>query len=414
MASPSTVVQIAFDLNAAGQGDFFTLDDPVKGELDNTSYPLAGDILQDVTADVRTISIRRGRSNALDKFQAGSCNVVLDNRARLYDPTAGTAISPYGASLKPRKEITVTMGGVAQFTGVVEDWDLAYDVAGDSTTTAKGVDGFVLLGQQSITPFTATAQTTGERVAAILDRSEIGWPSAKRDIDTGLATLTNDAVGGTANPAPVNALQYLQRVEADEPGALFVNKAGSLAFRQRTDLQNVTAVTFADDGTGIQFTSVGVEYGTEQMRNNVSVALLNAGTATAEDLDSQQDYGVIAYEQRDSLLSTQAQAQSLADWLVNLYGQPQLRITQVGFALNGLDDASVAQLLSLELGDAVRVVYTPNGVGDPIDRYAAIDSIEHSVDKRQHSMTFGLSQTIGAFVLDSPAFGVLGSNILGF
>ena len=414
MARPSVAVEIAFDLNAAGQGDFFTLDDPIKGELDNTTYLLAGDILQDVTNDVRQIQIRRGRSNALDKFQAGACNVILDNRSRLYDPTAGTAISPYGVSLKPRKEMLVSVGGAAQWTGVVEDWDLAYDVAGDSTTTAKGVDGFVLLGQQSITPHQASAQATGARVSAILDRSEINWPAAKRDIDAGLATLTGDYIGGTVNPSPVNALQYLQRVESDEPGALFVSKGGSLTFRQRTDLQSVTSVVFADDGSGIPFTSVGVEYGTEQMRNSVSVARVNAGTASADDVESQIDYGVIAFEQRDSLLADDTQAQALADWLVNLYGQPQLRITQVGFILDALSDADVASLLSLELGDAVRVVYTPNGVGDPIDRYVAIDSIEHDISQQSYFMSIGLSQTIGAFVLDSSAFGVLDSNILGF
>ena len=84
---PSPKVEIAFDLSAAGNGDFFTLNDPIKGELDNTIYPLAGDILTDVTTDVRGLSIRRGRSRELDKYQAGSLDVTLDNRDRDYDPT---------------------------------------------------------------------------------------------------------------------------------------------------------------------------------------------------------------------------------------------------------------------------------------------------------------------------------------
>ena len=66
MANPAVTVKIAFDLNAAGQGDFLTLNDPVKGELGNASYPLAGDVLTDVTSDVRSVRIRRGRSNELD------------------------------------------------------------------------------------------------------------------------------------------------------------------------------------------------------------------------------------------------------------------------------------------------------------------------------------------------------------
>lgn len=414
MGVPSVKVEIAFDLNAAGQGDFFTLNDPVKGELDNTTYLLAGDVLTDVTADVRSLRIRRGRSNELDRFQSGSLDVALDNRTRLYDPTAGTAISPYGVSLKPRKEIAVSMNDESAFVGLVDDWDLSYTMSGDSVTTAKAADGFAILSQQTITPHTSTAQTTGERVAAILDRGEINWPAALRDIDTGEATLVADAVGGTANPSPVNALQYLQNVERDEPGALYVDRSGMLTFRSRVDLQTITSVKFADDGSGIPFSNIGVQYGTEQLRNSVSVARLNAGTATASDLDSQQDYGVIAYEQRDSLLDSDVQAQNLADWLVNLYGQPQLRITQVDCDLIGLTDAQVNELLSLDLGDAVQIVFTPNSVGDPISRYVAIDAIEHEVKPREHRMTFRFSQTIGAFVLDSAVFGELDDDILGF
>jgi hypothetical protein len=414
MPAPTITVQIAFDLSAAGQGDFLTLDDPVKGELDNATYPLAGDTLQDVTEYVRDIRIRRGRSNALERFQAGACDVTLDNRTRLFDPTAGTAISPYGVSLKPRKQIVVSMNGAPEFSGQVEDWDLSYTVAGDSTTSAKAADGFALLGQQTISPHVATAQTTGERISAVLDRAEIGWPGARRDIDTGLADLVGESIGGTASPAPVNALTYLQNVERDEPGALFIAKNGFLTFRQRTDLQQVTAVSFADDGTGVPFTSVGVEFGTEQLRNSVEIARLNAGTAVASDAQSQTDYGVISYEQRDSLLDSDTQAQQLANWLVNLYGQPQLRINEVGFALESLTNDQVQQLLSLELGDAVQVIYTPNGVGDPINRFVAIDSIEHNVTPGQHRMVFGLSQTIGAFILDSSVFGVLDDDILGF
>lgn len=414
MPAPTPRVEIAFDLNAAGQGDFLTLDDPVKGELGNAAYPLAGDILTDVTSDVRQIIIRRGRSNDLDKYEAGAAEITLDNRQRLYDPTAGTAISPYGASLRPRKQITVHLSDIYGFNGQIEDWDLEYDITGDSRTIAKAADGFALLGQQLINPHQASAQTTGQRISAILDRSEILWPSALRNIDTGLATVGADYVGGSTNPAPVNALNYLQIVEADEPGALFISKDGALTFRQRTDLQNITSVVFADDGSGAPFSAIQVEYGIEQMRNSVSIARLDGGTATAADTESQTLYGIIAYDRTDSLLSSDAQTQDLADWLVNLYGQPQLRIQNVSFILNRLSDAEVLDLLNLELGDAVRVIFTPNGIGDPIDRFAAIDSIEHSITPVEHVMTFGLSQTIGAFVLDSSVFGVLDSNVLGF
>ena len=60
MPRPDTRVRIAFDLAAGGVGDFFTLNDPTKGALNNATFKLAGDILEDVTDDVRSVTVRRG------------------------------------------------------------------------------------------------------------------------------------------------------------------------------------------------------------------------------------------------------------------------------------------------------------------------------------------------------------------
>lgn len=410
----NTVVKIAFDLNAAGQGNFLTLDDPVKGKLDTAAYPLAGDTLEDVSQYLRSVQIRRGRSNNLERFEAANSVVTLDNRARLFDPTAGTALSPYAPSIKPRKELVVEFNGQRAFSGQIEDWDLTYDLSGQSLAMAKASDGFALLSQQFITPHMATAQATGARVSAILNRSEINWPAARRDIDTGRSTLVGDAIGGTVNPEPVNALAYLQAVERDEFGALFISKDGLLTFRQRTDLQTSTNRVFADDGSGLPFSGIAIQYGTEQLRNRVQVARINAGTATANDTSSQTDYGITSYVINDSLLSTSAQAQDLADFLVNLYGEPQLYVTSVDVIMEGLTTEQQNQVLGLELGDVVQVIFTPNKVGSAINRVVAIDAITHDVSPSRHIVTFDLSQTVAGFTLDSSQFGVLDTNVLGF
>ena len=49
MTLPITKVFIAFNLETLG-GEYFTLNDPVKGLLDNTTYPLVGDTYVDVTS----------------------------------------------------------------------------------------------------------------------------------------------------------------------------------------------------------------------------------------------------------------------------------------------------------------------------------------------------------------------------
>lgn len=415
MSRPDTRVRIAFDLAAGGVGDFFTLDDPVNGELDNAPFGLAGDILEDVTDDVETITVRRGRSRELERYQAGSSTVVLDNSGRKYDPAAGTAITPFGASMRPRKAVSVTTAGFPVFAGVVDDWDLEYRLNGDHVASVKTVDGFVFLANQEIEPHTTTPQTTGERIESILDRSEIAWPAGRRDIDTGVATLQADAIGGTANPAPVNALQYLQKIDEAEQGALFIGANGSLVFRDRPSLQILTNTVFADDGTGIPFTNIDASFGSEELRNRVTVTRLNGGTATAVNTASVTEYGAIDFEIRDTLLADDTQAQTLADVIVARYAEPLLRVNGIEVVLNVLSAQHVDEVLALDLGSLVQVKYTPSGIGETIDQFVRLDSIEHNITAAQHRIRFSFSQgEEPALVLDSATFGILDTNTLGF
>lgn len=410
MSRPDTRVFIAFDLAAGGSGDFFTLSDPVKGVLDNTDYKLAGDILEDVTEDVRAISVRRGRSRQLEQFQAGAASVELRNDQRKYDPAAGTAITPYGASMRPRKQVVIEANGQRVFTGLVDDWDLLYSLDNDHVASVDAVDGFVQLAGQSLDEHTFSEETTGARVASVLARPEVSW-TAGTNFDAGNATVQGDTV---ASQGPVNVLSYLQRVELAEPGALFVDAEGVLTFRSREDLQNATSVVFADSAAGIRFSGIEIAYGAEELKNRAFIAREGAGTVTATNQDSIDIYGPIDYSITDSLLSSDGQAQELADWLVNTYAEPQLRIDKLEIDLTKIPLADVNTVLGLELGDVIQVLYTPSGIGDQIDRFAAIDGISHSVDADKHIVVLDVSQTIAGFVLDSAALGVLDANNLGF
>jgi hypothetical protein len=292
---------------------------------------------------------------------------------------------------------------------------LDYSLNGDHVASVKVTDGFVFLAQQEIEPHTATAQTTGERITAILDRAEIAWPEGKRAIDTGVATLQADSIGGTADPKPVPALAYLQQVEIAEQGALFIGKGGALTFRSRSALQVLTEVAFTDDGTGIPYTDIAAKYGSEELRNRINIIRLTGGTATAVDNDSVAAYGAIDYELRDVLLATDTQAQSLADVILARYKEPLLRVDSVEVVLNNLTATQQAQVLDLDLGSLVQVTYTPSGIGDPIEQFVAVDSIEHNIDAQVHRMRFNFSQgEEPALVLDSLLYGVLDTNTLGF
>lgn len=418
MSIPLTKVQIAFDLAAGGAGNFFTLSDPVKGILSGGTvtsvYPLAGEILEDVTQYVRRVSINRGRSQELTNVDAGAAAIVLDNRARTFDPTAGTSVSPYSAGIVPRKQVKILCNGVAQFDGQVEDWDLTYSLDGMSESIAKSADGLATLARQTITAHTAVAQTTGQRIEAILDRPEIDWPAARRDIATGVANLIGEPIGGTVNPQNVNALEYLRSIEDNEAGLFFVSKNGLLTFRDRTDLQRNTSTVFADNGTGLPFDSIEVTYGTELMRNAVTINLLNGQDVTVNFTDSQDDYGIITYTLTNSMLDGAAEAEALADWLLTLYGTPRLRFSTLGVNMHALSGSQQNTVLGLELGDLVLVRYTPNNIGGQISQSSVIESIQQDIGPDFHRVQFGLSFALSTLILDSSTFGVLDQNTLGF
>jgi hypothetical protein len=249
-----------------------------------TLAPLLGPTPQDVTEFVRSISIRRGRSKFSDTFDAGQATIVLDNRARTFDPSnlgftfnqPGVIFddpdvtfddlgfgSPFAPSMTPRKAVTMEVGGQLLMTGIVEDYDLAYSPDGDSTCTVKVADGFTLIAQAQLTAGTPVAEDTGARIGAVLDDNNVAWPPLRRELDTGLSTVGTAVIGDNQN-----ALQYLNLVNASEPGAVFIDRRGFVRFRNRSSLQSATGLVFSDDAdTRDQFATGG---------NNVFEALVGA------------------------------------------------------------------------------------------------------------------------------------------
>jgi hypothetical protein len=375
-------VRIAFDLALGGGGDFFTLDDPVKGTLDTAPFGLGGEAFVDVTGDVRSVQFRRGRSSETQTVDAAGANVVLDNRQRLYDPLVSASISPYAPSIIPRKALVVELANQRVFTGQVEDWDLQYAQGGDSVSIAKTADAFALLSQEVYTASVATASALSG--SAIYDAASVaGWPLGRLDLDAGTSTI-----GANTIDAEASVLQYLQQIEATENGLLFINREGALAFRDRTSAFIRSGVRFSDNGSGFPFFDIEIEYGTEFLFTRLDVEFLG-GRVFAEDLTASEDYGLTTLRVK-TLFGTQEEAEDFATFLVDRYRQPTVRIRSLQVQVDALTVQQQALLVGLDIGDIVSVEFTPNGIGEPILRELAIDSIEHSIVPGGHIAKFTL------------------------
>ncbi len=111
----------------------------------------------DVTDFVREVTVRRGRSDEFQEFEAGTATITLDNRDRRFDPL--NTSSPYSPNVVPRRGIRITalntIGGTTtsfrMFRGFVEGWPVSITDAGfDSTVTVECVDIMGLLAQEEL------------------------------------------------------------------------------------------------------------------------------------------------------------------------------------------------------------------------------------------------------------------------
>lgn len=402
-------VELGFDEN--GPGNFFILDDPVAGVLDNpTSVLGGGNFFYDVSAYVQQINVSRGKSRALDRYQAGNVSVTFNNRNRYFDPTFVS--SPFYGQIVPRRDIRIWANDVIVFYGTVDDWNLDYSPNGDSTATCAAYDGFAFLAQQTLTAATNPVELSGARVNRVLDDVGVAWPSAQRSVDSGYETLQGDDV----SPAD-NALAYLQLVESSEPGELFIGKDGSLVFQDRNRVfPSATVPVLTDDSSGIKYSNVRVVYGSELLFTQAELTRKNDVTIVqANDLTAQAEYGVRTLSLSDLLQNTDEALGQLATYYVSLYAQPEYRFDQVEIILSQLGSTDQAKILGLELGSVVKVVFTPNGVAPAIEKYARVISIGHTASLVEHRVVLGLG-TLNAtlFQLDDVAFGILDSGTLAF
>lgn len=398
-------VEIGFDLSGLPDAEFAKLDDAFYGILDAPQTILGGAIYQDVTPYVVQYSISRGKSRQLDRYQAGKLDVTLDNNSRVFDPLFGE--SPYRGQIIPKRSVRVTSNDDIQVEAVIDDWDLSYEPSGNSYAIVKASDAFSQFSNQSLTGGTATAQYTGERVAAILTNAGVQWPNTRVDVETGQQFLQADIIDdGT------NALSYLNTIAESEPGELFVSKTGDVKFLDRWAETLGTPIAFADDGTGIPYQNLAVVYGAELLYNQIVVSVEGGGTATANDNASQDTYGIQNLTRSNLPLDNDTSATNLANYLVSQYAQPEYRFEALEIEIIDLAEATQTSILNLELGDVVRVKFTPNNVPPQIDRFAEVIRISQRVTETSHKVTLGLGSTDGEFWrLSDLVFGRLGNEL---
>jgi hypothetical protein len=418
MASPTVECFINFSSGAAF-GQALLLD---SGQLDINILADATAVIVDVSDQVQSVSITRGRNAQSDAFQTGTASVRIADVNGDFNPQ--NASSPYAGLLLPLRKIILS--GVDNNTGLTYPLFAGYitgynytqaQVVGEvSYTTLTAVDGFRLLNLGNVTTVAGSSagQLSGARITNILDA--IAWPSSMRDVDAGLTTLQADP--GTSR----TALNALQNVELSEYGAVYMDPAGNFVFQDRaltSSSVSGSSTTFADDGSGIEYGNVRWVLDDTLIYNKASITATGLATQTASNQDSIDKYFLHSYTKTDLLMQTTAEALNYAQAYVASRQETTVRCDAVTLKdLNTVGyNAGIVAALGLDYFDTITVKSTqPNSVGtSTLDKTLQVFGVSHNITPNTWVTTFTtLEPIIESFILDNALYGILDSSVLSY
>jgi hypothetical protein len=408
--------------------DGFTLDDAVKGVLDNTQYVLDGTTdFADVTTGTIGINVKRGRRDVGDQFSAGTMSFTLNdtmadgvfNPFDQNSPYYDTAQSKPG--LAPLRAVELVRYDNANnpeylFNGYIVNYDYNFALGGTNTVTVYCADQFYLLAQTFLDAYNPSSQTSGQRITSILALPEVAYTDPT-NIATGTVNLGHDNSYNV--PAGTNVLQYLTQInDTAEFGRLFMSRDGVLTFQQRLGpTLSGSVADFTDSGTGVPYDTLGISFEADAVVNRAVVTALDSKTATATDAGSIATYFTQTTSITNSLLHEQTQIDDAADYLLN--GEPEARFTDVGVGFVSLTTAQRDTVAIVDIGDTITIEKTfPSGAGTTqLGQELSVEGVEHNIDLLTgHRVTFYTAPTtiIYQLILDDAIYGVLDAeNALG-
>ena len=361
----------------------------------------------DVTEFVLSVNIRRGRASQLDTIGPGQATIVLDDKAsgRSFDP-ANTASTYFqgGYGIAPRRFVQIyagTAGTEPLFIGRVNDLDIDYVQPNNSFAIVTSVDDLSTLARTNLLPFNPSSELTSARITTLLDRPEVSFSTATRDIATGIATL-----GTVAYEANDNVKAAIDAVVLAEDGRFFIDRGGTATFQPRIDFTFATAtLSFSDTaGTAYAYQELSVGYGAETLYNRVQVGVQGLSVATAVDTTSTTEFGVNTLSLSDLPLNDLAAGTALAQNLLDKYKNPVFRFNEISVTLNGLNAAAGQAVSILDIGDLVNITKTyPTGSPGTVTKTMYVENISHEITPGFHRVRLGLGQAqlITPFILNT-------------
>jgi len=407
--------------------DAFLLDDATAGVLDNTTYVLNGTTqFASVLDGINQVNVRRGRRDQGDQFSAGTMTFTMldtdgifmpfDEDSPYYDtPNAKPGLAPMRRVRLSRYSATNVKEYL--FTGVIVNFDYNFALGGLDTVTVYCADDFYLLAQTYLDEYNVDEELSSARLSAILDRPEVDFPLAARNISTGTQTLGGASAFTIENGT--NVLGYCSKINEAEQGRLFMSRDGDLTFQPRIGTTLDPAIAdFHDDGTNIPYNGLGITFEADQVTNRAVVQILGSNNPQiADDTGSQATYFIQTYSITDSLLHSDSAALDLATYLLD--PNPEPRFTSLNTAFAMLSSAERDTVAVIDIGDTITIEksFAPGTNPASLAQELSVEGIEHSINVNNgHIVTYYTSPVTVVYelILDDPTFGIISAdNALG-
>lgn len=396
MSRPTVIVRIAFDTDPLATTPTWT----------------------DVSSYVRQIRTRRGRQYELNRIEAGTAEVVLDNRDRRFDPSY--ASSPYYPNVVPMRKINIQAVWATVtydiYTGYIENWPPDWPAGYDSTVTIRCVDGFKYFANALLTltvPSTGSGWQIKSRVSDLgFDGLlvNLSWPNADQSVNAGDSTLQ----GWTITNG--NVLQQLQLIADSENGYLMMTKDGKLFFRERhfrlTNHDSIVSTGTYGDGGGseLPYLELIASFDDTLIVNDIHVTRLGGVEQVAQDATSQARYFKRSLSKTGLLITTDNEAADAAYWLLAQYKDAVLRFRRMTIA-GPMSDTLWGHVLGRDISHRVTVIKRPTG-GGTITQDCFIEGVEHQISRDDWLTSFDLSPASSQafWVLDDPILSILDST----
>jgi hypothetical protein len=425
MAGVSVVASGNYDLeiDTGFVQDAFLLDNATAGVLDNTTYVLDGTTdFASVLDGITQVNVRRGRRDQGDQFSAGTMSFTMLDTDGIFmpfdedSPYYNTAEAKPG--LAPMRRVQLSRYSATNvkeylFKGVIVNFDYNFALGGLDTVTVYCADDFYLLAQTYLDEFNVSEQLSSARLSAVLNRPEVDFPLATRDILTGTQTLGGASAFTIDNGT--NVLGYCSKINEAEQGRLFMSRDGDLTFQPRIGTTLDPAVAdFHDDGTNIPYNGLGITFEADQVVNRAVVQILgNNNPQVADDTGSQATYFIQTYSITDSLLHDNSAAQDLATYLLD--PNPEPRFTSLNTAFAMLTSAQRDTVAVIDIGDTITIEksFAPGTNPASLAQELSVEGIEHSINVNNgHIVTYYTSPTtiVYELILDDPTFGIISAD----